>query len=298
MQRSLPLKRPAHPLNSPASSVNLQKARILALRPDTNSKTSTSLAQRQAAQDDAFLREVDDALREDEVLGALRRYGRPVGAIVIAGLLAFAGYLFWDNHRSSQQAERAEQFTLALDKVESGSLAEGDKQLAGLATDGHGGSRAAAALMRAGIALEQKRPGDAVKLFAEVSADTSAPQPFRDLATIREVATNFDTLKPDVIVERMKPLAVPGNPWFGSAGEMLGIAYLKQGRGDLAGPLFAAIAHDGQAPDSLRQRSRQLAGMLGVDAIEDVNKAAGLDPSGNPAGAEPATSAGAPAAKP
>ena len=73
---------------------------------------------------------------------------------------------------------------------------------------------------------------------------------------------------------RLKALAVPGNPWFGSAGELVGMAYLKQGKPDLAGPLFASISRDKDTPETLRRRARQLAGLLGVDAIDDVAKAA------------------------
>ena len=79
-------------------------------------------------------------------------------------------------------------------------------------------------------------------------------------------------MKPEDVVVRLKPLAVPGNPWFGSAGELLGMAYLKQGHKDLAGPLFATIARDKDTPDSLRARIRQMAGLLGFDAIDDIAK--------------------------
>ena len=66
--------------------------------------------------------------------------------------------------------------------------------------------------------------------------------------------------------------ATPGNAWFGSAGEMVAMAYLKQGKENLAGPLFAAIAKDDEVPQSLRTRTRQLAGLLGYDAVEDVDE--------------------------
>jgi hypothetical protein len=50
---------------------------------------------------------------------------------------------------------------------------------------------------------------------------------------------------------------------------MVGMAYLKLGKNDLAGPLFAAVSKDKTVPDSLRNRTRQMAGLLGVDAVED-----------------------------
>ncbi len=64
----------------------------------------------------------------------------------------------------------------------------------------------------------------------------------------------------------MQPLAKAGNPWFGSAGEMTALAMIKQGKKQQAGQLFAAIAKDKTVPQSIRDRSIQIAGSLGVDA--------------------------------
>ena len=82
------------------------------------------------------------------------------------------------------------------------------------------------------------------------------PQPYRDAALIRQTALEFDPLKPEEVIARMEPLAKPGNPWFGSAGEMTAMALIKQGKKAEAGQLFGAIAKDKQVPDSLRARVR------------------------------------------
>ncbi|HVR91327.1 MAG TPA: tetratricopeptide repeat protein [Novosphingobium sp.] len=258
----------------------------MALRPSNPESRAEQLAKRDAAQKDVFLREVDEALRQDQMLGAMKRYGLLVGALVTLLLLGLGGYLWWGNHRDAQSAERSEKFTIALDQIEAGNLAGGATALVPL-TEGSGGSAAAAKLMQASIALEQGRQAEAIKGFAAIAADSSAPQPFRDLAAIREVATQFDTMPPQQVVDRLKPLAVPGNPWFGSAGELVGMAYLKLGKNQLAGPLFAAISRDKTAPDSLRSRARQMAGLLGVDAIDDVAKAAGIVAEGSAAPTQP-----------
>ena len=75
--------------------------------------------------------------------------------------------------------------------------------------------------------------------------------------------------------------ARPGAPWFGSAGELVAGAYLKLDRPQEAGRLFAAIAKDKKVPDSIRSRAVQMAGSLGVDAVQDV-PAAGATQEGNP----------------
>jgi hypothetical protein len=245
----------------------------LALRPQSPQSPKDQAVQRQAQQD-VFVREVDEALRQDEMLGLFKRYAWTAAIVITIGLLALAGYLWWDNERKQALGEVGERFTLALDKLDARNLPEADKELVGVVEKGSAGSAAAARLLRGGIALEQGKPAEASKLFAEVAADGDAPKPFRDLATIREVAAKFDTMPPQQVVDRLKPLAAPGNPWFGTAGELVGLAYMKQGRNDLAGPLFAAISRDNDTSDTLRRRTRQLAGLLGVDAIDDPTKAA------------------------
>lgn len=246
----------------------------MALPPDRSPSPTDKRVERDTAQQDVFLREVDDALRQDEMRGAFQRYGKPVIAAVVLGLLAFGGYLWWDHQQKQTANEHGEKLALAIDEVEAANLSVADKRFGELAGEGDGTNAAAAKIMRAGIALREQRNGDAVKLFAEVAKDDGVPKPYRDLALIREVATNFDAMDPQQVVDRLKPLAVPGNPWFGNAGELVGIAYLKQGKESLAGPLFAAIAREKTAPDTLRRRARQLAGLLGADAVEDPTSAA------------------------
>ena len=70
-----------------------QKVPALALRPKRPESRSDQLAARDAAQQDVFLREVDDALRQDEMLGAFKRYGIQIGLVVALGLAIFAGIL-------------------------------------------------------------------------------------------------------------------------------------------------------------------------------------------------------------
>lgn len=60
-----------------------------------------------AAQQDGFLREVDEALREDQMVGAMKRYGKVVGAAIAVGLLGLAGYLYWDHSQKAASAERS-----------------------------------------------------------------------------------------------------------------------------------------------------------------------------------------------
>ncbi len=246
----------------------------MALRPNNPKNTPAVPATRDEAQQEGFLREVDEALRQDQALSLFKRFGMVLGIGVVAGLMALAGYLYWHSAREQTRAEHSEKFVLALDKLEGQDLDTTAKSLLPLTTQGEAGAQAAARMLQAGIAVEQGKTDEAARIFGQIAANADAPQPFRDLAKVREIALRFDAMPADQVVAALKDLAVPGNAWFGSAGELVGLAYMKQGKDNLAGPLFASMARDKTVPESIRQRSRQMAGVLGVDAVDDVNEAA------------------------
>lgn len=228
------------------------------------------------------MREVDEALRQDQALNLFKSWAKPVGFAILAGLALFAAYLGWSHNQQSKREARAEQFTAALDQLEAGNAAAAKKLLEPLAKDGGDGTQAAARMLQAGLMTEDGQVDAAANLLGQVAADETAPPSFRDLARLRQISLRFDKMKVEDVISQLQPLAQPGKPLYGSAGELLGIAYLKQGKVQLAGPLFAAISRDKSVPDSIRGRARQMAGQLGVDAIDDVN-----DVAANPGGAAP-----------
>lgn len=216
---------------------------------------------------EAFLREVDDAVRQDQLLGFWKRFGRWIAGAVIVGLALFAGWLYWQHHSAAKSGETAEEMAGLLEVVAGGGTPDA-KKLESLTKASQPGYRATALLAQAAVAVKKGDTAAALALYKGMAADTSLDQPYRDLALVRQTSLEFDKLKPEDVVARLKPLAVAGDPWFGSAGEMTAIAYMKMQKYDLAGPIFAAMAKDAQVPQSIRSRARQMAGLLGIDAVE------------------------------
>jgi hypothetical protein len=243
----------------------------VALPPDSEEDRARQLAERRAAEQEVLLREVDEAMRQDQLGSVAKRYGWAIGGALFLVLASFGGYLIWSDRSENQLDERSDKLITTLDKLEAGQIEQAEDDLAELA-DGSTATAISAKLARAGVALRDNRQQEALALLDEIAKDDDAPQPYRDLATLRSVAVRFEQLPPQQVIDRLKPLATPGNPWFGSAGELVAMAYLKQGKQNLAGPLFAAIAKDEDVPVSLRSRTRQMAGLLGYDAVVDVDE--------------------------
>lgn len=214
-----------------------------------------------------FLREVDEAVREDQLKTFATRYGIWIFAAVVIGLGSLAGWIFYQNNQNENSGLRSEEYVAAIDSIRQNNLDGATTALEPLMDAKQPGYRAAAQLLQANIALEKNNPKKAIEGYGKVVADDSLPQPFRDLALIRQTAAEFDMLKPQQVIDRLKPLAVPGNPWFGSAGEMVAISYLNLNKSDLAGPLFAQLAKDDSVPATIRSRALQMAGVEGIDAV-------------------------------
>jgi hypothetical protein len=230
-----------------------------------------------------LMREVDEAVRTDEVTGALRKYGWQVGIAAVLGLLGFAGYLYWDGRNEAALERQSEALIQALDELEAGNLPQADRELAAIDGEISPSAKASANMLRAAIALQQGRTDDAVAFYEQVVADENVSQPTRDSALLRQVTANYDNMEPQAVIDRLGPLAVAGNPWFGSAGELVAHAYLDQNKPDMAGPLLVAISQDENVPQSLRARSLLLAGRYGFDAVDDVDEIMNQLSSGNDA---------------
>jgi hypothetical protein len=218
---------------------------------------------------EAFLREVDEELRKDQALHVWRNYGRWIIGAVIAGLLAFAGFLYWQSHSDTRRGEEGEKFKAAFKALSENKVQETEAPLKELAQSSSDGFNAMARFTQADVLLQKNDLKGAAAILGGIAGDTGLAQEFRDLALIRQTSAEYDTLKPEQVVERLKGLAVKGGIWFGSGGELVATAYLRQGKRGDAGKLYGEIAKDESVPRSIRQRAVQMAGVLGVDAIVD-----------------------------
>jgi len=223
---------------------------------------------------EAFLREVDEELRRDQIGNFWRRYGKWLAVLLVVGLAAFGAWLWWQNDQRQKAGLEGEQLDTALAQLTQNQPDAAAPALEALAKSERPGYRAAAKLALADMAMAKQDLSAAAAGFRAVSEDQTLAKPYRDLALVRQTAAEFDRLEPAVVIERLAPLAKPGNPWFGSAGEMVAIAHMRANQPKQAGELFARIGNDQAVPPTIRSRAVQMAGLLGVDAVDQTNESA------------------------
>ncbi len=223
---------------------------------------------------EAFIREVDEELRREQMSNIGKRYGVWIIVAVLVALAAFGGWTWWNHHQNTLAGEQGEQLATALDDVQSGRVAQATELVGKLTTSDKDAVRATALLTQADLLLTKNDTKGAAAAFGKVAADETLAQPFRDMALVRQTAVEYDSLQPQQVIDRLRGLADKGSPWLGSAGEMVAVAYLRQNKLQQAGQTFALIAQTDSVPESVRARAVQMAGSLGVDAAPAAPTAA------------------------
>ena len=71
---------------------------------------------KRAATDEAFLREVDDAVRAGDLENFWKRYGRWLAIALVVGLAAFGGWIYWQNQQQAA-AKVKKKINLKYDEV-------------------------------------------------------------------------------------------------------------------------------------------------------------------------------------
>ena len=147
----------------------------MALTPKNELTREEKRAKKADAEQEALLREVDDAVRQSDADAFLARWGKPLFALLILGLAAFAGYLYWDSRQEAAMERDSEALVGALDQIQAGNLDSGYAQLEELAGK-EGGAAIAAIMMRAGIAEQRGDTEEAATLFGQVAENVLGPR--------------------------------------------------------------------------------------------------------------------------
>jgi hypothetical protein len=217
---------------------------------------------------ETFLREVDEEYRRDKVRDFFVENRILIISAIVLFLAAAGGWIWWQSYQRDRTGREVEELAKVYRDLGQGKFDQVGPELKKLEGSSSEAVRTTAIFTSAAIDLQKNDQKAATAKYRSLAEDEGLAQPYRDIALIRQTALEFDQLKPEEVIARMKPLAGPGEPWFGSAGEMTALALLKQGKKDEAGKLFAAIGRDRSVPEVIRGRAVQMASSLGIDASD------------------------------
>lgn len=212
--------------------------------------------------DDTFIREVNEEMRTDRAKAVWDRYGAYIiaaAAAIVLGTAAWVGWTYWSQSRANASGDR---FSQALTLAKDGNHDEALAALQALESDGYGNYPVLARLRAATVLVLQGNFAEAVAEFDAVVADSSVPQPIRDMARLRAGYVLVDHGSYADVSARVEALTTETNTLRHSAREALGLSAWKEGRSADALTLFEQVASDAGSPRNTRERATVMAELI------------------------------------
>ena len=216
---------------------------------------------------DSFIQEVSEEVRRDQLFGYLKRYGW-IDVVLVLLVVGSAAFLEWRKAQSTAQAQAIGDAILSA--LENEDTSARLNTLASVNAE----SNEAAAVVAMLTAREAEIAGDvdaAVKALASISSDGSLPLEYQQLAALKALMLQHETLLAEDRRFGFEALVSPGNPYRMLAQEQLALISVEQGQIDEAIGLLEAIRADAETSGGLRARATQVIVALGATPI-DVNE--------------------------
>lgn len=211
---------------------------------------------------DTFVQEVNEGLRQDRMLGLIKRFGP---FFLVSFALLFVGMLGWQAWRDNARVEAGKQaasLMAAQDLLAEGDTAKAKQEFEALAGQGPRVIRAMARMQRGGALIAE---GDLEAALAEfdAAAETAPDQIMRESAQIRAAYVAADIKDFAELRRRLQPLLNSNSRISFLAKELLGVEAWEAGETELARDTLQELTLAFDAPQALRARAQAALAVIG-----------------------------------
>lgn len=206
--------------------------------------------------DDTMLREVDQALAEDETAYTIQKNLPAVIGAALIIVVGVGGWQFWNHQRAQAAAKQSAAYSEALRLAGS---AEGTAALEAIAAnrDGYG------AVARMRLAAEKAADGDsaaAIDLYRKVYEGGGASKRMKDVARLHAAYLSISEGR-EAVLKDIGDLETDGTQLGFYAREIIALAALKAKDFQSAEEMFLRAASSPDAPESVRLRAGEFAAL-------------------------------------
>jgi len=211
---------------------------------------------------DSFLREVDEAVRQDQYKKLWDKYGILAlggAALIVVGVAGYKGWSYWQEKRAQDAGAK---FTQALLMEDGADAAKAREMLTALAEKGPEGYRVLACFQ---LAAAEAKAGDIDKAVADYDAlaiDPGVDPILQGHATLQAAALRLDKADYAEMERRLQGLVDSNSAWRFSARELLGLSAYKLNNMREAERQFSALIGDQGTPPNLRERADMMLALI------------------------------------
>lgn len=212
--------------------------------------------------DNSFIREVDDAVRQERYKALWDKFGVYVIGLALALIIGVAAYNIWKYIEESEAETAGDAFTAALALKNANEQEKATEAFDELVKDGPSGY---AVLSRFQLASSQAKAGDtdkAVESYEALATDRRVDAILKGLATLQAATLRLDQADYAEMQKRLDGLAAGKSSWRYSAKELLGLSAYQNGDLKAAEAQFSALLVDAGTPRNMRDRANVLLALI------------------------------------
>ncbi|MBM3543883.1 MAG: tetratricopeptide repeat protein [Alphaproteobacteria bacterium] len=213
-------------------------------------------------QGDTFLREVEEAVRQERYKALWDKYGVIILVLAVLVVAAVAGHTGWTYWQERNAQEAGTQFTQALILEGGADKAKAQEMLTELAQSGPQGYRVLSRFQLAAAEAKAGKIDEAVKAYDALAIDANVDRILQNLATLQGAALRLDSADYAEMERRLKGLIDSNGAWRFTAREMLGLSAYRLNDMREAEQQFTALLGDPGTPPNLRERAEMMLALI------------------------------------
>lgn len=212
---------------------------------------------------DAFIREVDEDLKNESMKKLWDKYGLFVLLIVIVSLTVAVSYESIKSWYIKRAENRTEGYAVALSMQNQGLFDDSLEALDLIINQKMGTYAELAEMQKANILLEQNKEKEALALLEKIANDKSRSLQLRDTALIKLASYRQDGATFEEMSELLNSITKSkDNAWYAVAEDMLATILLRDGNIEQAKEIYNALLENQDTPDDLKNRIKDILSVL------------------------------------
>ena len=205
---------------------------------------------------DAFIREVDEDVKNDNFKELWKKYGAYIVAFVVIAVTAavcFDRVKLW---KIQQNQLRTENYMAAAQLKENPE--ETLAALQKISTDEDNIFADFAKLQIANVLLTQEKNDEALATLQALADDKNADKAVRDVALIKLASYKVDTVSKAELEQLLQPILAEETSWTPLANDLLAIAAIKEGDIETAKEIYGKILKTKDLPEEFKTKIQDM----------------------------------------
>lgn len=212
--------------------------------------------------EDAFIREIKEDIKNDNLKKLWDKYGLYIIIFVIVVLTATVSFESIKAWRLKGAQELSNTYAYALNLQNQGKYDESLKILEKIRENNKGIYSDIAEIQISNIMFEQGKNPEGIAILEKIIKDKSANPQIKDVSTIKLASYKLDTAPTDELKAMLNPLVAANGSWSNIAKELLAMLAIRDANIKEARAIYSEIANSENVSESLKIRAQDMLSVL------------------------------------